>query len=83
MANARIALALQLNADIILIDEREARSVAQDCGLVVAGVLRVLASAADNGLLDLGLAFGRLRETSFRADPKLYEALLARNEERG
>lgn len=71
-----LALALQLGADLVLIDERDARSVAEQCGLVVAGTLRVLATAASQSLVDLSLVFTLLRATSFRADPKLFEILL-------
>ena len=72
-----LALALQEKADLVLIDERDARSVAEQCGLVVAGTLRVLATAASRNLIDLRHAFTLLRATSFRASPKLFETLLA------
>ena len=72
-----LALALQIKADLVLVDERDARLAAEECGLVVAGTLRVLAIAASQNLVDLSQAFARLRATSFRAHPKLFEALLS------
>ncbi len=37
-----IALALHVEADLVLIDERHARAVAEQCGLTAAGTLRGL-----------------------------------------
>jgi predicted nucleic acid-binding protein len=71
-----IALALQMNAELMLIDERDARSVAEICGLTVAGTLRVLASAARQNLVNLDSAFQLLQQTNFRANPRLFNALL-------
>jgi hypothetical protein len=45
-------------------------------GLIVAGTLRAVADAAAIGLIDLPASFGKLRSTSFRADPRLMELLL-------
>lgn len=74
-----MSLAIELNADLLLIDDRDARSAAEACGLAVAGTLRVLASAAEKKLLDLPAAFDRLKKTSFRAHPKLYQLVLERH----
>ena len=71
-----IALAIELSADLVLIDERDGRMAAQVCGLTVAGTLRVLADAAAMGLIGLAEAFARLRSTTFRADPRLMDRLL-------
>jgi len=71
-----ITLALELGADLILIDERDGREAALACGLRVAGTLRVLADAAAIDAVDLAQAFAALRSTSFRADPRLMELLL-------
>jgi predicted nucleic acid-binding protein len=77
-----IALALQLNAELVLIDERDARSVAQICGLSVAGTLRVLSTAASRNLVDLESAFELLQKSNFRANPGLFDALLAQDRAR-
>jgi predicted nucleic acid-binding protein len=73
-----LSLALELKADLVLIDERDGRKAAQACGLRIAGTLRVLADGASAGAIDLEQAFQRLRSTSFRADPALMEAILKR-----
>jgi len=44
-----IALALELSADLILLDERDGRSAAERAGLRVTGVLGVLLRAKNNG----------------------------------
>jgi hypothetical protein len=47
-----IRLALQQHADLILIDERKARQVARQSGLIVKGTLGVLYEAFQKGLID-------------------------------
>lgn len=71
-----IALALQMTADLVLMDERDGRAAAQACGLTVVGTLRVLADAAATGAIDLAEGFARLRSTTFRGDPRLMDLLL-------
>lgn len=74
---AAIILAQQLKADLLLIDDQEARSYAEDQGLRVTGLLGVLRDAAMENLIDLGQTFNRLRsETNFRARQELMDALL-------
>lgn len=46
-----IALAIENNADLILLDERIGRRAAQRLGLTVVGTLGVLIAAKDRGLL--------------------------------
>lgn len=46
-----IALALEMQADLALLDEREARRAAQRQGIRVAGVLAILLSAKAQGYL--------------------------------
>lgn len=50
---AAIALALELSADLILLDERDGRSAAERAGLRVTGVLGVLLRAKSDGHLSL------------------------------
>jgi predicted nucleic acid-binding protein len=71
-----LALALESSAELMLIDERDARAVAERCGLKVAGTLRVLRDAAHLNLIDLRAALHRLQQTSFRVSPRLIEAVL-------
>lgn len=76
---AAIALAEEVSADAVLIDDRDGRREAERRGLPVLGTLRVLADAAEHGLADLPEAFDRLRHTNFRASEPLLQSLLARD----
>jgi predicted nucleic acid-binding protein len=72
-----IALAVSIKADLILLDEaRGRRTAAEHFGLTVTGTLGVLDRAARAGLIDVADVVERLRKTSFRASPKLYQLLL-------
>lgn len=73
---AAIALAQELAADRLLIDEQDGREVAIRLGIPIAGTLAVLRDAATSGLLDLKSAFDRLKQTTFRASPKLLNDIL-------
>jgi predicted nucleic acid-binding protein len=74
-----IALALELEADLLILDDRDARIEASRRKLVVIGTLRVLEDAAQLGLIDLPHALQRLRQTTFRASAKLLQAMLDRD----
>lgn len=73
-----IALARELHADAILLDEREGRAAALEQGLKVTGTIGVLEEAAARGLLDLPSALARLQQTSFKVHPSLIQAALKR-----
>ncbi len=76
-----IALAEELAADLLLVDEWDARLEATRRRLRVVGTLRVLADGAARGLTDLEEAFDRLRRTNFRASPELLQSLLKEHRE--
>jgi hypothetical protein len=71
-----IALAEQLGADRIIMDETLGRGEAMRRGLKIIGTLGVLRDAHRAGLLDLGRTIERLRATSFRASPQVLQAIL-------
>ena len=71
-----IALAEELNADALIIDDRAGREEAMKRGIFVIGTLGVLNSAAENDLLDLPVALIKLQQTSFRASARLIVDLL-------
>ena len=73
-----IALAVEVGADALLIDDRDGRRHAQALNCPVTGTLGVLADAADRGLADLPVALERLRLTNFRADGRLIDEILNR-----
>jgi predicted nucleic acid-binding protein len=74
-----IALALELKADLLILDDRDARMEASRRSLMVIGTLRVLEDAAQLGLIDLPQALQRLQHTTFRASAKLVQAMLDRD----
>lgn len=73
-----IALAVEVKADALLMDDRDGRRHAVALHCPVLGTLRVLADAAEHGFADLPAALDRLRSTNFRADSRLLEQILNR-----
>jgi predicted nucleic acid-binding protein len=76
--SAAIALAEIIKADMLLIDEKAARRVAEERRLKVTGTLGVLGEGASRGLLDLPHAIEALSKTNFRFSPSLLKATLDR-----
>jgi predicted nucleic acid-binding protein len=74
-----IALALEMKADLLIVDDRDARIEASRRKLIVIGTLRVLEDAAQLGLIDLPQALQRLQQTTFRASAKLLQAMRDRD----
>jgi predicted nucleic acid-binding protein len=74
-----IALAVELHADLLLMDDRAGVTVARTLGLVVTGTLGLLAIAHEHGLVDLETALAHLKETNFRYRQGLLDAFLARH----
>lgn len=71
-----IALAEELSADQLIVDELLGRREAERRSLPVIGTVGVLREAAEMGLLDLRSAFDRLRQTSFHVSPAILASLL-------
>ncbi len=71
-----ITLALQLKADLILLDDLAARRIATQLQLEIVGLLGILGSAAKKGRVDFSAAIERLQQTTFRASPNLIQSLL-------
>ena len=63
---AAIALAIELHADLLLMDDEEGVIAARGKGLQVTGTPGVLSRAAQRRLLDLADAFDRVKRTNFR-----------------
>lgn len=74
-----IALALQTQAEIILLDEREARRIAKLLGLKVTGLLGIILHARQDGdLLSVSETVKELCEKAgFRIAPKLLADITA------
>ena len=73
-----IALAEELHADRLVMDDRAARRVAAQRNSTVIGTLGVLAEAAERGLVDFPDAIARLQQTSFYISPEVLKPLLQR-----
>jgi predicted nucleic acid-binding protein len=71
-----IALAEQISADLLIVDELPGRREAERRGLFVIGTIGVLREAGDEGLLDLRASIERLRQTSFHISPAILARLL-------
>ncbi|MEM1279047.1 MAG: DUF3368 domain-containing protein [Cyanobacteria bacterium P01_H01_bin.152] len=73
-----IALALELQAECVLLDERDGRRVAKSLGLQVTGVLGVLLKAKQSGdLPSLGPVVEELtQKAGFRIAPELLARVL-------
>jgi len=74
-----ISLAKEINADLLLVDDRKARNVAIELGFNIAGTINILESAHKRNLVDLGSAFKALEQTNFRISSKLIQEILDRN----
>ena len=71
-----LSLAIELHADLILIDERRAYREAVARKLNAVGTVGVLERAAAEKLLDLNDAFDRLKQTDFWISHKLLDERL-------
>ncbi|MBD2577328.1 DUF3368 domain-containing protein [Oscillatoria sp. FACHB-1406] len=73
-----IALALQLKADRLLIDERMGRRIAAQYGLKITGVLGVLNAAKMLGIIPAvkPILDNLMQQAGFRVDRALYEQTL-------
>lgn len=80
--SAAIALAVQLHADLLLLDERKAINVAKLQGLAAVGMLAVLDLAAERRLISLVEVIARLRATTFRLPETVVQELLRRDADR-
>lgn len=72
-----IALAIEIGADAVLMDERAGRRVAEEAGLKVIGTLGLLLEAKRAGhITTIRAELDKLLETSFFLSPQLYDQLL-------
>ena len=72
-----IMLAAELNAEQLIVDDREGRRIAKERGIPVIGTLGVLKEAAAMGFVDLRDCVARLQTTTFYVAPEVLKNLLA------
>lgn len=77
-----ILLAQQMDADLVLIDDRGGRRAAEQRALNVAGLLRVLEYGAIEEYIDLPQILEALLETNFNIQHRLIREMLERHIER-
>ncbi|MBA3922625.1 MAG: DUF3368 domain-containing protein [Nostocaceae cyanobacterium] len=73
-----IILALELKADLLLMDERRGRALATNYGLNVTGLLGVLLQGKRNGFIPAvkPLMDQLIEEVNFRVSSQLYSTIL-------
>lgn len=79
---AAINLALEMKADLLLIDESLGRKAAVARGIPIAGTIGILEQAADQNMLDLKGAFERIKKTDFWISHELLDVRLKLHLER-
>ena len=77
-----IALAIEIHADALLLDDRAATAIANSLGISPLGTLGVLDLAGEKGLVDIPTVVSELAKTSFHAPPRLLEQFVQRCEAR-
>jgi len=72
-----IALALELQSDFLIIDERRGRDIAESMGIKIVGLLGTLLKAKQLGLIpEIKPKLEQLKAIGFRMNPRLFEHFL-------
>lgn len=72
-----IALAIELQSDFLIIDEIKGRTIAENMGIKIVGLLGTLLKAKELGhLSELKPKLEQLVKLGFRINPRLYEHVL-------
>lgn len=73
---ATLAHAIQVDADLVLLDEREARKTARRHNLSITGVIGIVLRASKQGDIELRTELDNLREMGFWISDDLYKSVL-------
>ena len=76
-----IILAEEMKANLLILDDKLARTIATQRGLKIIGLLGILLDAARNNLIDLPTKVNQLQENSFFVSPKLLQSILSQYQE--
>jgi predicted nucleic acid-binding protein len=71
---AAISLAQELKAELLLIDDWDARQVAKQRNFKLAGTLAILEEAAVRGLVNIEESVAKLKATNYYATAEQYQA---------
>jgi len=78
-----LALAVELKADVVLMDDKDAAAEAQRHSILTIPTFAILEQAAARNLIDLPKTVDAMRRTSFRLPPEeVVEAMLRRDRQR-
>jgi len=77
-----LALAKEIQADLVLLDDKVARRFAESEALKVKGTLGIVADAARAGLLDFRQTVRALQTTKMYLEPNFAERIIAEYEQR-
>jgi predicted nucleic acid-binding protein len=72
-----LALAKEIKAELVLLDDKVARRFAENESLNVKGTLGIVADAAKAGLLDFRKTVETLQQTTMHLEPQLVELIIA------
>jgi predicted nucleic acid-binding protein len=75
-----LALAKEIQADFVLLDDKAARRLAESEALKVKGTLGIVADAAKAGLLDFRATVRALQQTSMHLEAQLAERIITEYE---
>jgi len=74
--SACLVLAIELSADLLILDDRSARLEAQALGLKITGTIGALLRADERGLINFAESCDKLLTTGFRLSPRDREHVL-------
>ena len=76
-----IVLASEIKADLLILDERNGREIAERQGIKIAGTAAILKLGAEKGIIpDLKLALDKLQASGFRLSKGVYNICLGLEE---